>query len=135
MNPPKNEDALRKLGLNSPNAWRWLSYVYSPDGRIDEAFGKRKAAEIMAIVNSYFEETESFRKFENEVLTKLPASVTDLDRRIKVHIQRDITEVLDELKTSINSILSDIDEVLARVAMRPELIRPNRGSYAIHVEN
>lgn len=132
LKPPKKQEALRKLGLNSPNAWRWLSHIYSPDGRIDESLGKRRAAEIMEIVNNYFKETEAFRGFEKEMLTKLPHSVTDLDRRIKAQLQRDIKEVLEELKTLMNSVVHDIEEALTRVSFRPEQISPNRGSYAIH---
>lgn len=132
LTPPDKFEALLKLGLNGENAWPLVSYTYSPDGRINEKFGKKKADEIMAIVESYHKETEAFKKFERETLANIPTSVTDLDRRMKLNLQRDVKQILDQLQTMIKSIIYDFDTVLERVAMRPELISSNRCSYVIH---
>lgn len=115
---PKKKEVLYKLGLDTKNAWRWLSYIYT--GRVNEKFGKKKADEVMHIINSYHNEKAELERFQAEVNDKVPASITGLDGRLQSDVSTDIQAILRELDMIVKSVIHDLDETLARVAMRPE---------------
>jgi len=125
---PKKEEVLHKLGLNTENAQRWLSYIYT--GRPNKKFGVRKAAEIMDFVETYFREKQAFSEFEKETLAKIPSSVTGLEGRISGNISKTIKLMNDDLDALMKSLIRELDETLIRIAMRPP-ITP-RGGWVAH---
>lgn len=131
LSQPKKSEVLQKLGLDSEHAWRWLSYIFTADGHIDQKLGQKKAEGIINVVESYHKEKSEFEAFAKEFEAKLPKSVTDLDGRIKENMKRDIREVLDELEAIISSVVHDIDQTLSRVSLRPENMKPRKGGYVV----
>jgi len=117
---PKKVDVLHKLGLNTENAQRWLSYIYT--GRPNKKFGVKKAAEIMDFVDSYFREKQAFSEFGKETLAKIPRSVTGLEGRISGDISKTLNLMNSNLDAIMKSLIHELDETLARVAMRPDVI-------------
>jgi len=115
---PKKQDVLRKLGLSTENAWRWLSYIYT--GRVNERYGQRKAEEIMHIVNNYYTEKEALENFQKDLADKIPHSITGYD--LHGDVSGGIRKILDELDVVMRSIIHDLDETLARVAMKPDIL-------------
>jgi len=113
---PKKQDVLHTLGLNTKNAWRWLSYIYT--GRINEKNGQKKAEEIMHIVNNYYTEKEALENFQKDLADKIPPSITGYD--LHADVSGGIRKILDELDVVMRSIINEFDETLDRVAMRPE---------------
>jgi hypothetical protein len=127
VDPPKKTEVLHKLGLNTKNAWRWVSYIYS--GRVNEQYGKRKAEEIMYLINNYYEEKQSLENFAKNLSEKIPTSLTGQD--LSGDVSRRIQKILDELNDVVTSIVKDIDETLARVAMHPPGSLRTRGWVAV----
>ena len=126
---PKKQDVLHQLGLNTKNAYRWLSYIYT--GRVNEQWGKRKAAEIMEIVNRYHTEKEALENFQKDLGDKIPPSITGYD--LHGDVSSGIRKILDELDVVMRSIIHDLDETLARVAMRPDKELPIKSWVAAGV--
>lgn len=120
MEEPKKKDVLRKLGLNTENAQRWVSYIYT--GRVNKKFGIRKTAEIMTLVDTYFREKQAIETFEKETLAKIPRSTTGLDGRLSGDISKTVKLMNDDLDDTMKSVIHDLDETLSRVAMRPEVV-------------
>jgi len=112
---PKKKEVLHKLGLKTKNSWRWLSYAYT--GRVNEQYGKRKAEEIAYILNNYYHEKQALENFAKNLTEKIPKSMTGYD--LHGDVSQRIRKILDELDIVVTSIIKDLDETLARVAMRP----------------
>ncbi|MDH5694696.1 MAG: hypothetical protein OEZ47_16490 [Gammaproteobacteria bacterium] len=127
VEPPKKQEVLHKLGLNTENAWRWISYIYT--GRVNEQYGKRKSEEIMYVVNSAQAEKQNLEDFLKNITDKIPKSMTGYD--LQGEASRRIQKILDELETVVTSIIHDLDETLARIAMRPPGPLTTKGWVAV----
>lgn len=123
---PKKQDVLHKLGLDTKNAWRWLSYIYT--GRVNEKYGERKANEIISIINSYHKEKQTLENFQKNLADKIPPSITGYD--LGGDVSRGIRKILDELEVILRSVIKDLDETLTRIARRPEGRLTTRGWVA-----
>ena len=121
---PRKTGVLRKLGVSTENAEKWLSYVYT--GRVNEAFGKKKAKEITSIINAYETEKPALERFKEELADRVPPSITGLDARLRGDVDRGITEIMKELDLALQSVVNEIDETLMRVARRPDGALPDR---------
>ena len=128
MDEPKKADVLRKLGLGTKNAQRWLSYIYT--GKPNKKFGAKKAAEIMDFVDGYFSEKQAFSEFEKETLARIPRSTRGLDGKLSVDIAQTVKLVNDDLDDIMKSVIHELDETLTRISMRPD-VAP-RGGWIAH---
>lgn len=113
---PDKGEVLRKLGLETKSAYAWLSYIFG--GAVNEKAGKRKAQEIMDVLDAFDQELKSWELFEEKVTEYIPASASGIDGPIRAKISEGTSIAREQIRVETKSIISDIDTALARVAMR-----------------
>jgi hypothetical protein len=112
---PKKLDVLRTLGLNSEKAWRWLSYIYSPEGKVNLREGKKRAERIQYYIDTMQRERETYEALKKHLDENVPSSETGVD--IKKGVAESIRKINEKWNEVMMSIIEEIEEPLAHSAM------------------